>query len=94
MAQSQSYSGNRNSEQKHTKLVCFDRIGERLRELREDRDITQLELGKTLGYTQESISRKESGKRQLSGYEIIRFSQALQLSKSEILYLILGVRSD
>lgn len=94
MTQSQSYSTNTNAGRKYNNLLLSDQTGKRLRKLREDRSITQFELGQTLGYTQEAISQKESGKRQISGYEIVRFSQALELSTPEIIYLLLGIKSE
>lgn len=83
-----SYSTDSNSSEKSNNLLLFSQSGRRLRELRENRGITQEDLGNLLGYTRQSIGLKEQGKRQISACELIRFSKALNLSPTEILYLI------
>ena len=86
----QSYIENKNSPQKNNKLLLFNQQGIRLRKMRENRYITQEELGEILGYTQQSIALKEQGKRPISIYEFCRFSKALNLTVPEILY-VLGI---
>lgn len=94
MGQLQSYSVNPNSSKNNANLEYFNTIGKRLRKLREDRDMTQSDLGILLSYNQDTISKKESGKLQISSLEIVSISHVLQLTNSEILYLLLGVGSE
>ncbi len=93
MGQLQYYSVNSNSGKKYTNSVYLDRIGQRLRRLREDRNMTQSELGGLLNYRQASISRKESGVLQISSIEVVNISRVLSLTSSELIYLLLGVDS-
>jgi transcriptional regulator with XRE-family HTH domain len=93
MGQLQYYSVNSNSGKKHPNSGYLDSIGLRLRKLRENRNMTQLELGKLLNYKQNSISRKESGVSQISSIEVVNISRVLSLTSSELIYLLLGVDS-
>ena len=46
----------------------------RIRDLREDRDLTQTELAKVLGCTQQTYSRYETGEITIDIYNLIKFS--------------------
>lgn len=48
-----------------------NKFSTRIKELREDRKLSQEKLGKVLGYTQVSISRWESGQRMPNANDII-----------------------
>lgn len=89
----QSYSENNSSSEKYAKLSYFNQSGIRLKKIRENRGITQEELGEKTGYCQMSISKKESGARQISVCDLISFAKALNLSPQEVLY-ILGIVSE
>lgn len=91
MDQLQYYSVNSNSSKKYPNSGYLDSIGLRLKKLREDRNMTQLELGELLNYRQHSISRKESGVSQISSIEVVNISRVLSLTTSELIYLLLGV---
>lgn len=88
-----SYIRNNNPTGKNDKLALFNQLGNRLKELRENRGISQLELGVKTGYCQNTICRKETGERQITVCDLISFSKALNLSSQEILY-ILGISSE
>lgn len=94
MTQSQSYSVNTNTSENYPNSGYLNTIGKRLRKLREDRNMTQTDLGRLLSYNQNSISRKESGVVQISGIEIVSISRALQLTTPELIYLLLGIKSE
>lgn len=94
MGQFQSYSINSNESQNNANLEYFNTVGKRLRKLREDRGMTQSDLGKLLRYNQDAVSKKELGRLQISSHEIVVISQALHLSSHEVLYLLFGVKSE
>lgn len=88
MIYQQIYSNDQSLKTNHNNLLFFSQSGRRLKELRENRGMTQEDLGNRIGYTQQSIALKEQGKRQISICEVIPLSVALNLSPSEVLYLI------
>ena len=94
MGQLQSYPANPNSNKNYPNSGYLNTIGKRLKKLREDRNMTQADLGRLLNYNQNSISRKESGVVQISSLEIVRISKVLELTTPEIIYLLLGIRSE
>ena len=60
-------------------------VGERLRRLREARDITQVELAKRLGVTQSNVSEMERGIRTVTSHFAVKLAKVLRVSIDEIL---------
>ena len=58
-----------------------------IRELREDRDLTQSDIAKVLGTTQQVYSRYEKGINEMPVRHIITLCKFYQLSADEILGL-------
>ena len=69
------------------KNVAFSKkeVGERIRRIRETRDITQVELAKTLGVTQSNVSEMERGVRGITTHQVVRLAKALRVPIDEIL---------
>lgn len=63
----------------------YQRLYATLRQLREERDLTQTELGDRLGYTQRKVSLFESGDRRIDVIELCRFARGLNVPLTEIL---------
>ena len=63
----------------------YQRLYATLRQLREERDLTQAELGKRLGLTQRKVSLIESGDRRLDVIELVRIARALEVGLTELL---------
>lgn len=55
--------------------VTWEEVGLRLRRAREDLGLTQDDVAKTLGLSRPTISLIESGKRQVSSIELLRFAR-------------------
>ena len=62
-------------------------IGDRVRELREEREISQQTLADAIGADKSAISRLESGQRSLAVLELTTLSDLLGVSLDEILFL-------
>ena len=62
-------------------------IGERLREIRKRRGLTQDELANKLGINQTLVSQYERGKLRMHGTLIAAFAKALKVSSDELLGL-------
>jgi transcriptional regulator with XRE-family HTH domain len=60
-------------------------IGQRIRELRRQRGVSQVELAKSLGTYQTVISAVERGVRGLTLHQIVRFAEALGASPNDVL---------
>ena len=60
----------------------------RIRDLREDRDLTQAQIAKILKTTQQQYSKIESGKSDISGEKLILLAQYYNVSVDYILGLI------
>lgn len=60
-------------------------VGERLRRLREARDVTQVELAKHLGVTQSNVSEMERGIRTVTSHFAVKLAKTLRVSIDEIL---------
>lgn len=60
-------------------------IGERVRELREERGLTQAELGELLDLTQSNISAIERGDRGVTIHQAVRVARMLRVSVDELL---------
>ena len=67
-------------------------LGEKLRNLREDRDLNQTELGKALSMTQRKISYIECGKFEPSVGDIVAFCRFYQVSADYLLGIPEGYR--
>lgn len=57
----------------------------RLRDLREDADMTQIEVGKILGLSPAAIGHYESGRRQLTAELIVKFCALYRVSADYLL---------
>jgi len=62
-------------------------LGEKLRNLREDRDMNQSQLGQALNMTQRKISYIECGKCEPSIEDLIAFCNYYRISADELLGL-------
>lgn len=62
-------------------------FGQKLRDLREDADLSQAALGKKLHMTQRKISYLECGKYEPSLSDIVSFCRFFQVSTDELLGL-------
>lgn len=60
-------------------------VGERIRRLREARDITQVQLAAVLGVTQSNVSEMERGVRSVTSHQAVRLAKALRVSIDLIL---------
>lgn len=63
------------------------KFNERIRALREDKDITQAQLGKILNMSQRKISRLENGNTEPTTDEIIQYCKLFKVSADYILGL-------
>jgi transcriptional regulator with XRE-family HTH domain len=63
----------------------YQRLYATIRQLREERDLTQAELGDRLGLTQRKVSLFESGDRRLDVIELVRIAKALGVGLTELL---------
>ena len=61
--------------------------GKRLRELRQDRMLSQMELAKMAGTTQASVSALERGERTAQPRTVRKLADALQVEPRELLQL-------
>ena len=59
----------------------------RLRDLREDRDLTQADIAKVINTTQQQYSKIETGKADISGEKLILLAQFYNVSVDYILGL-------
>lgn len=60
----------------------------RIRDLREDRDLSQTEIAKVIKTTQQQYSKIETGKADISGEKLILLAQYYNVSVDYILGLI------
>lgn len=60
--------------------------GTRIRELREKREMSQLELARQLGINNSVLSRIESGKRDVEDYLLVKFADFFRVSTDYLLY--------
>jgi transcriptional regulator with XRE-family HTH domain len=65
--------------------VSNEEIGQRIRALREDRGLSQVELAKKLQLTQSNLSAIERGTRGVTVNQVVRITKALAASTDEIL---------
>ena len=66
-------------------LVKKEDVGQRLRAIREARDITQVKLAALLSIDQSNVSAIERGIRSLTIHQVVKLAKALQVSTDEIL---------
>jgi transcriptional regulator with XRE-family HTH domain len=66
-------------------LFSKQEIGERVRALRLERGLPQVELARLLGVHQTNISAMERGTRALTIHQILKLSRVLKVSTDEIL---------
>jgi len=67
------------------KEVLLRSLGERIREIREKKGITQKELAHTIGKDQQSIQRLEAGKVNPSIYYLVEVAKGLEVPVNEFL---------
>ena len=60
----------------------------RLRELREDRDYTQTQVGEVLGKSQQGYNHNETGRAELKIDDLVKLCQFYELSADYIIGLI------
>lgn len=63
----------------------YERLRTTLRQLRQERGLSQEQLAARLGVRQEWISRYEVGERRLDVVELVELARALEVSLAEIL---------
>lgn len=66
-------------------VISYGEIGARVRTLRQEKDLTQTELAKTLGTTQTAVSEIEHGNRGLTVQQLVKLARALKTSPDAIL---------
>lgn len=66
-------------------ILSKENIGERIRALRIQRGLTQVELGKKLGMPQSNVSELERGVRGLTVRQLLKLSSILSATTDEIL---------
>ena len=60
----------------------------RIRDLREDRDLSQSTVAKIIGTTQQQYSKIETGKADISGEKLMRLAEFYNISVDYILGLV------
>lgn len=66
-------------------VVTKKEIGTRIKLLRQERALTQVELGERLDMTQSNLSAIERGARGVTVHQVVRFAKALGVSTDQIL---------
>lgn len=66
-------------------VVSYRDIGERIKVLRQERGMTQVELARRLEITQSNLSAIERGARGVTVNQVVRLAKALGVSTDEIL---------
>ena len=59
----------------------------RIRDLREDRDLSQAEIARVIGTTQQQYSKIETGRADISGEKLIRLAEFYNVSTDYLLGL-------
>lgn len=70
---------------KHT-VISLKEIGQRMKLLRQDRGLTQIELASQLEISQSNLSAIERGSRGLTVNQLVRIAKALRATTDEILF--------
>ena len=73
-------------------VLSRKQIGQRLRALRQARDMTQVQLAAILGTQQTAISQVELGHRGLTVQQVVKLAHALQVPRERV--LIVAGRGD
>jgi transcriptional regulator with XRE-family HTH domain len=60
-------------------------VGATLRRLRQERDLSQQALGRTLGMSQQQVQKYERGINRISASMLVRAAQVLEVQPSELL---------
>lgn len=68
-------------------LIDSKTIGERLLEVRKNKELTQLQLSKKIGIERRLLSEYETGRVNISGEMVTRFAIALEVSTDSLLGL-------
>ncbi len=71
----------------YKKIIDEELIGQRLREIRKRRGLTQSEVARRLGSNQTLVSQYERGKLRMHGALIAAFAKVLKVTSDEILGL-------
>ena len=66
-------------------------LHERLRQLREDRDMTQAELAAMLGTTRQQVGKYETGRQEMTAGKLAALCRALGVSADYLLGLSKGL---
>jgi transcriptional regulator with XRE-family HTH domain len=70
-------------------------FGDRIRTLRKERDLTQLQLAEYVGVTQSSVAAWESGKREVpKGDNLLKLAEALGFEAGELMAMTSESRKD
>lgn len=72
------------------KEVLLKNLGERIREIREEKGITQKELAHSIGKDQQSIQRLETGRVNPSIYYLCEIAEGLEVA---VEHLLLNVKN-
>ena len=73
--------------------MCMTNYRERMRNIREDRDLTQAELGKVLNKSQQGYNHIETGRAELKIDDLMKLCQFYNLSADYIIGLTNTKRS-
>jgi putative transcriptional regulator len=68
-----------------SKEIILKKLGERIREIRKDRGISQKQLAHSIGKDQQSIQRLEAGNINPSYYYLIEIANGLEIEPSKLL---------
>jgi transcriptional regulator with XRE-family HTH domain len=66
-------------------MITKQRLAERIKKMREDRELSQEELAIKLGVPRPSISQMESGQRDISSIELARLANIFEISVDDLL---------
>jgi transcriptional regulator with XRE-family HTH domain len=64
--------------------VEIEKLGKRLREIREQKNLTQLDLELQSGLNRTEISRIENGQKNIEFYTIVKLAEALGIELNEL----------
>jgi len=67
------------------KEVLLKKLGERIRDIRNEKGITQVQLAHSIGKDQQSIQRLEAGNINPSYYYLCEIAEGLKISIEEII---------
>lgn len=70
------------------KEVLLKKLGERIREIRKEKGITQVQLAHSIGKDQQSIQRLEAGNINPSFYYLHEIAEGLNVSLEELIKIV------